>query len=410
VYHSALKGFAAELPSAAIEALERNPNVVYVEPDGIATLTGIPWGLDRVDQRSLPLDAAFTPPNGGAGVHAYIVDTGIRRTHTDFGGRAEFGVDFSGLGDGDCHGHGTHVAGTAGGTEYGVAKAVTLVTVRVFGCTGSVAWSVVIAAVDWITANAQKPAVANMSLGGSYAQALNDAVTASIATGVVYAISAGNSTRDACLQSPASTPDAITVGATDINDFAASFSNFGPCLDLYAPGVDVLSAGNGCDNCTQVFSGTSMSAPHVAGAAALILSANPFWSSQQVASAMTGSATPGVIVGAGSSPNRLLFVDWTQAAPPPPPPPPDDASFTVSCSANYCTFRSTVMQNGTWYFSDWGIENPGGIGPVYARPMSTHDPVTLKSPYTTTVRHVVGSQERIGYVRCNRNFKCQPSF
>jgi subtilisin family serine protease len=411
VYRHALNGFAAELNDAAVEALQRNPNVVRVEADGVVVLNAPPWGLDRSDQRFLPLDNSYSAPNGGAGVNVYILDTGIRRSHSDFGGRAVFGVDFSGLGDGDCHGHGTHVAGTVGGAEYGIAKAATLIAVRIFGCEGTVATSVIVAAVDWMTGNAVKPAVANMSLGGPLSETMNAAVATSIASGIVYVVSAGNSSRDACLQSPAAVAEAVTVGASDASDFVASFSNYGPCLDLFAPGVGVLSAGASCDNCSETFSGTSMSAPHVSGASALVLAADPTASPQAVRDAVVAQATVGLLVGAGSgSPNRLLYVG---PLPPndPPPPPADDASFTISCGGsefgNVCTFRSTVMQDGLWYFSDW----PFAVsGPVYQRPMSTHDPVTFKSPYTTVVRHVVGSQERVGTVRCNRNFKCQTSF
>jgi subtilisin family serine protease len=323
LYRHALNGFSAELPPEAVTALQRNPNVSYVEPDGIASLNEVPWGLDRIDQRGLPLDGNYTALNAGAGVTAYIIDTGIRTSHNEFGGRAAFGADFSGFGDGDCHGHGTHVAGTVGGTTYGVAKAVSLVSVNVFGCSGSSPTSTIIAGVDWVTGSAQRPAVANMSLGGGASQAMDDAVTASIASGITYAVAAGNSGIDACQVSPARAPEAITVGATDAGDWRASFSNYGPCLDLFAPGVSILSAGIVDDGSAAFKSGTSMASPHVSGAAALILSADPNAAPQLVHELIVGAATQGVVNNPSEqSPNLLLFADWTQQLPPPPPPPP----------------------------------------------------------------------------------------
>jgi subtilisin family serine protease len=257
------------------------------------------------------LDNSYTYPNTAPNVHAYIIDTGILITHTDFGGRASVGTDT--VGDGyngiDCNGHGTHVAGTVGGATYGVAKGVTLLAVRVLNCAGSGTYSGVIAGIDWVTANAIKPAVANMSLGGGFSQAMNDAVTRSMNSGVTYAIAAGNSSADACGYSPASTPGALTVGATDSSDNEAYFSNYGTCLALYAPGVDITSDWNSSTTATNTISGTSMASPHVAGAAALYLSVNPAASAADVLSALVANATPGVVVGASpGSPNLLLFV------------------------------------------------------------------------------------------------------
>ena len=318
-YSAALKGFAADLPDRAVEALKHNPNVAYVEQDGTVELFGpgteaappAPWGLDRVDQRTLPLSASYTWGTSGAGVSVYIIDTGIRTTHQDFGGRAVW--DFNAVKgndpDTDCMGHGTHVAGTVGGTTYGVAKGVSLHAVKVLDCTGSGRWSWVIAGIDWVTAHAAKPAVANMSIGGDYNQAVNDAVEGSITSGVTYAIAAGNSSTDACTFSPASAPDALTVGATTKIDGQASYSNFGSCVDLYAPGTFILSDWITSDTTAVYLSGTSMATPHVTGAAALYLETHPTASPAAVASYLLAAATRDRITNAGTgSPNLLLFI------------------------------------------------------------------------------------------------------
>ena len=318
-YSHALKGFAADLPDQAVEGLRRNPNVSYVEADQSVRLFGggtqpappAPWGLDRVDQRTLPLSDSYTWGTSGAGVSVYIIDTGIRTTHVDFGGRAVW--DFNAVKgndpDTDCLGHGTHVAGTVGGTTYGVAKGVSLHAVKVLDCTGNGRWSWVIAGIDWVTAHAAKPAVANMSLGGDYNQAVNDAVQGSIGSGVTYAVAAGNSSTDACRFSPASAPNALTVGASTNLDGQASYSNFGSCLDLYAPGTFILSDWNSSDTTAVYLSGTSMATPHVAGAAALYLEAHPTASPAEVTSYLLAAATRDRITGIGTgSPNLLLFM------------------------------------------------------------------------------------------------------
>jgi subtilisin family serine protease len=318
-YSAALKGFAADLPEQALDALRNNPNVAYVEHDGTVELFGggtqpappAPWGLDRVDQRTLPLSASYTWGTNGAGVSVYIIDTGIRTTHVDFGGRAVW--DFNAVKgkdpDTDCLGHGTHVAGTVGGTTYGVAKGVSLHAVKVLDCTGSGRWSWVIAGIDWVTAHAAKPAVANMSLGGSYNQAVNDAVAGSVASGISYSIAAGNSSTDACTFSPASEPTALTVGATTKLDALASYSNSGPCVDLFAPGTFILSDWNSSDTTAVYLSGTSMATPHVTGAAALYLETHPTASPAAVASYLLAAATRDRITDVGTgSPNLLLFI------------------------------------------------------------------------------------------------------
>ena len=366
LYKSALKGFAVQnLSEAAAAAIANDPRVERVEADQVMTaiLTQSPatWGIDRVDQRARPLDNSYTYSNDGSNVTVYIIDTGINFTHVDFGGRASKGVDevTSGGSAADCNGHGTHVAGTVGGTTYGVAKNVKLVAVRVLNCQGSGTTSGVIAGIDWVTANKTLPAAANMSLGGGLSTTLNQAVARAVASGVAFAVAAGNSTANACNSSPSSEPSAITVGATDISDRFASFSNFGSCVDINAPGVSITSAWYSSNTATNTISGTSMASPHVAGAAALYLSANPSATPAQVTSALTSNATSGAIssVPPGTA-NLLLYTAFIgDGAPPPPPPPPVlTASFTKSCSQLTCTFNntSTNVSSSTTYAWNFG--------------------------------------------------------
>lgn len=309
-FEAALTGFVAELDPAAAAALASDPRVEFVERDlpvsALATQSGAPWGLDRIDQRT-GTDGAFTYSTTASGVTAYVIDTGIRTGHADFGGRATNGFDAFG-GDGeDCNGHGTHVAGTVGGATYGVAKGVRLVGVRVLDCEGSGFNSGVIAGVDWVTANASGPSVANMSLGGGASSALDAAVRNSIASGVTYAVAAGNEDQDACNVSPSRTAEALTVGATDTSDRRASFSNYGACVDLFAPGVGIRSAWYTGNTATASISGTSMASPHVAGAAALFLASSPGASPAQVSAAVLEAVSDGVVTGARSANNDLLY-------------------------------------------------------------------------------------------------------
>ena len=396
-YTSAIRGFAAHLPPQAIDALMHNPMVASIEADRVMRASGVQspapsWGLDRIDQRSSTLDHNYTYPNSGAGVSVYILDSGIRSTHVEFGGRAA-GV-FTSINDGkgtaDCTGHGTHAAGTIGSSAYGVAKGVKLYALRVLGCDGSGSSSGVIAAVEWVTKNRVLPAVANMSLGGSTSSTLAQAVQNSIASGVVYAVAAGNASIDACSIVPANVPAAITVGASNQYGTAESYSNYGKCVDLYAPGRSIISTWFTSDDAHAGMSGTSMASPHVAGAAALYLGANPTASPGEVTSALVGNATAGVLtaVGAGS-PNLLLytgFIGVTSSEPPPSPAPappdttapdttaapapspvddPPVASFTANCRKGACTFNAgsssddVGIGNYTW---DFGVGSGGASG------------------------------------------------
>jgi subtilisin family serine protease len=393
-YGHALIGFTFEGDREGAEALAADPRVAYVAEDGWVELAGQAtppsWGLDRVDQRPAALDAYYEYYADGAGVDVYVVDTGIRSTHSDFGGRIDLGGSFTALDDGygteDCNGHGTHVAGIVGGATFGVAKGVTLHAVRVLDCTGRGLISNIVAGLDWITARhstttttdggtsggggkkgggkrttsattaASGPrAVVNMSLATTWTSTLDDAVANSIAAGIVYAIAAGNGSEDACYVSPARVPAAITVGSVANTDTPAASSNFGPCLDLYAPGVSIVSSFLRSDSDAVAMSGTSMAAPHVAGAAALLLSVNETLTPAEVATLIEAAATTGSLSSlAGGSPDRLLFAPFTgygvDMAP--------VAEFTAACSGGNCKLSGAPSADDRGILGyDWELGN-----------------------------------------------------
>ncbi|MFD4245594.1 S8 family peptidase [Streptomyces sp. NPDC058525] len=316
VFDTVLDGFAVRTTAARAAALAADPRVASVEPDAefrtADTQPRAPWPLDRIDQRELPLDGSYTYPTRADGVTVYVIDTGINTRHQEFGGRARAG--YNGLflqGSGDCNGHGTHVAATVGGETYGVAKGVSLVSVKVADCRGSGRLSAMVGGIEWMVKHAARspatPAVANMSMGGTRSYALDGAVTRAIASGVAFVVAAGNDGKDACSGSPASVPQALTVGATDAEDRRAPFSNHGRCVDLSAPGVSVVSAWKGSATATARSSGTSMAAPHVAGVAALIRADGTGKTPEQVAAALAHSAVPDRITGLpAGTPNLLL--------------------------------------------------------------------------------------------------------
>ncbi|SCK36025.1 S8 family peptidase [Streptomyces sp. WMMB 322] len=318
VYEDVLNGFSAKMTKAQAQKLAADPRVALVEQDSKVTVSDTQpdatWGIDRIDQRDLPLSGTYTYNTTASDVNVYVIDTGVRTSHSEFGGRASIGTDTVGDGQNgnDCNGHGTHVAGTAAGATYGVAKEASVIGVRVLNCNGSGTTSGVIAGVDWVTANAAKPAVANMSLGGGASDTLDAAVRNSVDSGVTYALAAGNGNflgmpQDACTVSPARVTEAITVGATDSSDTRAYFSNYGTCVDVFAPGVDVTSAWKDSDTSTNTISGTSMASPHTAGVAALYLADHPDASPAEVRDALVDNATSDKVQDPmAGSPNKLL--------------------------------------------------------------------------------------------------------
>ena len=340
-FKHALRGYAAKMSESAARRLAADPSVAYVEQNqrvSVAAdqLNPPSWGLDRIDQRDLPLDNKYSYSTTASTVTAYIIDTGIRTSHRDFEGRATWGTNTVDSNNTDCNGHGTHVAGTVGGETYGVAKDVKLIAVKVLNCAGSGTYDGVIAGIDWVTSHHQsgQPAVANMSLGGPASQAVDDAVRRSINDGVTYALAAGNDYgANACNTSPARTTEAITVGSTTSSDARSDFSNVGPCLDIFAPGSNITSAWMGSDTDERTISGTSMATPHVAGAAALYLADNPSASPQAVRDHLVSQGTQGKVGNPGSgSPNVLLYTGSDGNTDPEPEPGSCSGSNTTDVS------------------------------------------------------------------------------
>ena len=387
VYANAIRGFAATMSATNAAALARNPRVRYVEQDSLRFIVdqqqNATWGLDRIDQRDLPLGGTYTYNTLAAIVHMYIIDTGIRSTHQEFGGRVSNGQTFINDGNGtqDCNGHGTHVAATTGGATYGVAKSVTLHAVRVLDCAGSGSTSGVIAGVDWVTANRVQPAVANMSLGGGASTALDDAVRRSVASGVTYAIAAGNSNANACNSSPARVSEALTVGSSTAGDARSSFSNYGICVDLFAPVSSITSAWSTSNVATNTISGTSMAAPHVAGAAALYLATDPLAQPSTVHAEIVAMASVNKLSNVGTgSPNRLLYSVFDGV----PVDAPPSAAFTFSCAGLTCTFDGSGssddhgISSHTWDFGD----GQGGSGVNAAHTYASSGTFTVRLTVT----------------------------
>lgn len=365
IYTQALNGFSAKISAQNLQALRTDKRVKYIEQDSVqhasATQTGATWGLDRIDQTSLPLDRTYTYANTGSSVTAYIVDTGININHTDFGGRAVWGTNTTGDGQNiDCAGHGTHVAGTVGSNTWGVAKGVKLVAVKVLNCGGSGSLSGILNGLNWVASNKTGPSVVNMSLGGGYSSTENSAIANLVSKGITVVVAAGNENQDACNVSPASAPSALTVGATmpsdrrpDYNDWgyapdgSPQGSNWGTCLDLFAPGHNITSTLNTGTTGTQTMGGTSMASPHVAGAAALVLAANPGYTPSQVSAAILNNTVSGKVTNAGTgSPNKMLYTGFIGGTVDPTPIPLPGTNYSGSLTQGQSYFTNSFSYSG----------------------------------------------------------------
>jgi len=413
-FSHAINALSVRVKHSDASRLRNDPNVLSVELDqpmyALDTQSPTPsWGLDRIDQRSLPLNSTFTATAKGAGVDAYIVDTGIYASHSEFTGRTASG--FTAVADGngtnDCNGHGTHVAGTTAGTTYGIAKSATLIPVRVLDCTGSGSTTGVIAGLDWIVTNhvTGKPAVANMSLGGGTSTALDTAVQNVINDGVVMAVAAGNSSANACNSSPSRAPNAITVGATgafnigETTDSRSGYSNFGTCLDIFAPGSNIVSSWMGSTTATNTISGTSMATPHVAGVAAVLFGRYPTSTPAEIATMLRNSATPNVVLAAGTgSPNYLLYLDplgGPIVAPPPPTPvaPSAPTGITITPSTGSLSVRFTAGAAGTSPITTYKYSLDGGTSWATRQTGTTASPIAITglvngSTFSVSIRAV----------------------
>ncbi|MEY3483002.1 MAG: hypothetical protein RLZ40_1045, partial [Actinomycetota bacterium] len=388
---SAINGFGARLTKSQLSTLATDPNVVLIEQNTVVGVEGDQasppsWGLDRIDQRSLPLNQMYSYNYTGAGVRAYIIDTGVRSDHREFGGRVVAGRTQvnDGRGTEDCNGHGTHVAGTVGGQTYGVAKAVSIVPIRVLSCTGRGSMFDVVSGVNWMVEDhaAGVPAVANMSLGGLVNTSMNQAVANAVRDGITMVVAAGNNNRNASGYSPASEPSAITVGSTMSNDGRSSFSNWGSLLDIFAPGSSITSAYHRSSSDVRSLSGTSMASPHVAGAAALLLEENPNLTPAQVAADLRSYATPDVVTNPGSgSPNLLLFTRarWT---PPAPEAPSAPQALTVVAGVGQASLTWTApTQSGSAGITDYTIEFSSNNGSTWS---TFNDGVSTATSATVT--------------------------
>ncbi|MEU7294062.1 S8 family peptidase [Streptomyces exfoliatus] len=401
-YTSAINGYSVELSEAQARKLAADPAVKSVVQNRVFTIDATQpsppsWGLDRIDQKALPLNQSYTyPDTAGSGVTAYIIDTGVRISHTDFGGRAFNGfdaVDNDNVAQ-DGNGHGTHVAGTVAGTAYGVAKKAKIVGVRVLDNNGSGTTAGVVAGIDWVTRNAVKPAVANMSLGGGVDSTLDAAVRNSIASGVTYAVAAGNSNANASNYSPARVTEALTVGSTTSSDARSSFSNYGTVVDIFAPGSSITSAWNTGDTATNSISGTSMASPHVAGAAALYLGNNPTSTPAQVGTALVNAATPNVVTNPGTgSPNRLLYVgDGTTTPPPTGPKFENTGDYAIADNA---TVESPVTVSGVAGNAPSALQVPVNIVHTYIGDLQVQLIAPDGSAYTLKAFGTGGSADNI---------------